>query len=561
MNGLTMKKTMLCRAAMVCQACLACLAMAGAASSAHAASKVALAGGGWLALDKKGLQLHDASGKTLATVAMRAKQLDLRAAGGKGLAVVLDGETQHVLALRIDLQRAELTRMPTLPTMAFGVESLCLFRDQQDFDHLFIAGKDGQAEQWLMSGATPRLVRKLSMPIDAGQCRVDDASHTLYVDEAGVGVWAYEANSEAAPARSLLKPGAHAAVKGGAARVSRSGAQRVSAGGAGRRAAAVMAPAVVVEPRAQTEPVARLGDVADDPAIWVHPGDAARSRVLGTNKKQGLMVYDMQGKEQQFLATGRLNNVDLRQGVQFGGQRVDLAVATQRDDNTVVLFGIDGEGLVAELSRFETGLDEVYGLCLFQPGSGGLELIVNDKNGVFRQYRIGRDGAAWTNTLAREFKVASQPEGCVADDRNEHLFIGEEKRGVWTLSARADHAAAPRLVLGVGKHLRADVEGMAIYHGERASYLIVSSQGDSTYVVLDAVAPYRVRGRFKVGFNLAAGIDGTADTDGLDVTSSNLGGVYAQGMLVIQDGYKRMPDGPQNFKYVSWSDVARALDL
>ncbi|MEG1117939.1 MAG: phytase, partial [Janthinobacterium sp.] len=80
-------------------------------------------------------------------------------------------------------------------------------------------------------------------------------------------------------------------------------------------------------------------------------------------------------------------------------------------------------------------------------------------------------------------------------------------------------------------------------------------------VVLDAQAPYRVRGRFKVGFNLPAGIDGTSETDGLDVTSANLGGAYAQGMLVIQDGYKRLPDGPQNFKYVAWGDVAKALKL
>jgi 3-phytase len=30
---------------------------------------------------------------------------------------------------------------------------------------------------------------------------------------------------------------------------------------------------------------------------------------------------------------------------------------------------------------------------------------------------------------------------------------------------------------------------------------------------------------------------------------------------VLQDGYKRLPDGPQNFKYVGWGDVATALGL
>jgi 3-phytase len=37
--------------------------------------------------------------------------------------------------------------------------------------------------------------------------------------------------------------------------------------------------------RVETEPVPSSGDAADDPAIWVHPGDPARSLVLGTDKK------------------------------------------------------------------------------------------------------------------------------------------------------------------------------------------------------------------------------------------------------------------------------------
>ena len=546
MNGLIMKKTMR-RVASV-------LVAAHCIGAASAAETIAIAGGGELALDKAGLRLTDAAGKTLATLPLRAKQLDLRAADGAGIAVVLDGETQHALLVRIDSRQGALTRLAPLPSMAFGVDSLCLFRDRQGLDQLFIAGKDGQAEQWLLHGATARLLRKLSLPIDAEQCRVDDASHTLYVAEQGVGTWAYEADSEAMPARTLLKPGAR--VRPGT-RVKPAAATQVST----LPAVAASAPVAVVMARTQTDPVARLGDVADDPAIWVHPGDPARSRVLGTNKKQGLMVYDMQGREQQFLPSGRLNNVDLRQGVLLDGARVDLAVASERDGNTVVLYVIDEAGKVAEVQRFDSGFADIYGICLFQPRSGGLDVVVNDKSGAFRQFALGRSAGAWTSRLAREFKVASQPEGCVADDRNERLFIGEEKRGVWTLAGRSDQPATLKPVLGVGKDLRADVEGMALYAGQGGAYLVVSSQGDSSYVVLDAAAPYKVRGRFKVGFNLEAGIDGTADTDGLDVTSKNLGAAYPAGMLVIQDGYKRMPDGPQNFKYVSWADVANALGL
>jgi len=139
--------------------------------------------------------------------------------------------------------------------------------------------------------------------------------------------------------------------------------------------------------------------------------------------------------------------------------------------------------------------------------------------------------------------------------------MGEEKRGVWAMSASAAKPDAMRMILPVGASMKADVEGMAIYHGAGAHYLVVSSQGDSSYVVLDAAAPHKVRGRFRIGTSLEAEIDGTSETDGLDVTSANLGGAFVRGMLVVQDGYKRLPDGPQNFKYVAWDDVAKALNL
>ena len=79
--------------------------------------------------------------------------------------------------------------------------------------------------------------------------------------------------------------------------------------------------------------------------------------------------------------------------------------------------------------------------------------------------------------------------------------------------------------------------------------------------MLDAEPPFAVRGAFRVGVNAAAGIDGTSETDGLDVTSANLGGPWSKGMLVVQDGRKRMPEDGQNFKFIPWTEVTRALHL
>jgi myo-inositol-hexaphosphate 3-phosphohydrolase len=539
----------------VSAALLTCGVLAHAAAplpglAAKAGELAALPDGGWLSIDKQGLHLLDAGGKERARLKVRAKHLDLRPQGSGALAVVLDSNAEHVLPVLVDWQAGTLAAQPPFPAPPFGIDAACLYRDPQQIDHLFVVGKDGQAEQWLMHGDQRRQVRKLALPPHTKHCRVDDAAQQLLVSEDKVGLWAYNAEAEGVPERTLLKRG-DGARKGEVIMV----AWRPAA------AAGSAATKAIVTPRGQTEPVARTGDAADDPAIWRNPADPSGARILGTNKKQGLLVYNLDGKQLQLLEVGRLNNVDVRQEVTVGGRKLDLAVATQRDDNSVMLFTIDAQGVVTPAGAFPTGLDNIYGMCLYRPADGGLEAFINDKDGSFLQYRIEGEANAMSGKLLRRFKVGSQPEGCVVDDRNNRLFLGEEKRGVWTVSARGDAAAKLTMVAPVGPQLVADVEGMGLYHGEKASYLVVSSQGDNSYLVLDAQAPYRVRGSFRVGYNLAAGIDGTSETDGLEVSSANFGGPYSKGMLVIQDGYKRLPDGPQNFKYVAWEDVAQALKL
>jgi 3-phytase len=479
---------------------------------------------------------------------------------------------------------------------------------------------------WVGQGATlgseARRVRSVPLPPSASFCQVDDASGRLLVNERNVGWWAYPAHPEAAAKRvplALRQPfgdvsgaaGAIAAVPGGVLaldpeakrlhgyqqtaggwsaqfNVPVAGLQepqglaiRTSAKGTevllrddgdghlyqGELAwrATSMPPATLIPSiaaQAQTDPVARQGDAADDPAIWVHPQTPSLSRVLGTNKKQGLLVYDLNGQLLQALDVGRLNNVDVRYGVKLGDKTVDLAVATNRDRNSLSLFSIDRQsGELSEAGEVATPLKNIYGLCLFQPASGEIYAIANDKDGTFVQYRLGTAGGGLAGSLVRRFKLDSQPEGCVADDERHRLFIGEEDVGVWAVDARADQPAQLTSVIKVGGALHADVEGLALYQSAAQDYLLVSSQGNDSYLVLDTAPPFAVRGAFGVGINAALGIDGASETDGLEVTSMNLGGVWSAGLLVVQDGHKRMPEQAQNFKYVPWDEIAKALKL
>ncbi|KNH30149.1 3-phytase [Pseudomonas syringae] len=468
----------------------------------------------------------------------------------------------------------------------------------------------------------PQRVRGLPLPPSAQFCQVDDAVNQLVVNEENVGWWAYPAHAEADVTRTpvaMREPfgeikqaaGAMALVPGGIVALDPKAAQlhlyqqqgerwtaqatlmlpglkepenlalrptakglqvllrddddgRLYQGELDWQATLVPLVPVLANVKAisQSDPVGRQGDAADDPAIWIHPQQPALSRVLGTNKKQGLMAYDLQGKLLQELPVGRLNNVDIRPNFKLGQQTVDLAVASNRDHNSLSLFSIDRtNGELREAGEIPTPLKDIYGICLFQPASGEIYAIANGKDGTFLQYRLSAPNGSVQGELVRQFKVDSQPEGCVADDQRQRLFLGEEDVGVWAVDARADQPATLSSVIKVGAQLQADVEGLALYQSAAQDYLVISSQGNDSYVVLDAEPPFASRGAFRVGLNAAAGIDGASETDGLEVTSANLGGPWSHGMLVVQDGRKRMPEQTQNFKFVPWAEVTKALKL
>ncbi|WP_231993154.1 phytase [Mitsuaria sp. 7] len=549
-----MKKTI--RALAVSTVLAAAISMVG--FSAHAATPKAS-----LELGKSGLRLLDDKGQVVDEFGVRSKRWDRRQlADGTTVALLQDADSG---ALRlIEVRDRQLRERAHWAGPAFDVEAVCLYLEpRQQTLQAFLLGSDGLAEQWLLglsgqvrgsgkgkdSGgdlARGQVLRQLATVPDAKGCTVRDDEATLYVAESGVGLWAFVADSERA-GRELVAPGL---------------APQDMALWLEARAAQPLPVIPVATPSAQTEPVRGGGDAADDPAIWVHPTQPAKSRILGTDKKRGLAVYDLQGRETQFLPVGRVNNVDLRQRVRYGDRSWDLAVATQRDQRSVLLFGIDGAGKVSTLAELPTGLDEVYGICSARNPAGGLDVFVNDKDGRLLQLRVMRKAGAWASAQVASMKLATQPEGCVADEPGRQLFIGEEKRGLWRVALDADgRLGDAAVILPVGDMLHADVEGMAVHRSPAGAWLVVSSQGNDSYVVLDADAPHAVKGRFRVGLNPARGIDAASETDGLDVTSASLGGEYGEGMLVVQDGHKRWPMGRQNFKLVPWSEVVRVIEV
>ena len=328
------------------------------------------------------------------------------------------------------------------------------------------------------------------------------------------------------------------------------------------------ATSIVVEPSVESEPVSTYGDAADDPAIWVHPTDPAQSLVIGANKKLGLEVYDLAGRRIQTLPDGRMNNVDLRDGFPFGGEKVTLVAASNRTNKTIALYRVDATArrLVAlELEDAATGLSDPYGVCLYRSGrSGRFYLFVNDADtGLMRQWRLEERRGRVRATRVRDVQVGSQAEGCVADDGLGWLYLGEEDTGLWKYGAEPG-AGDKRTAVDAteGGHLTADVEGMSLWlKADGTGYLVVSNQGKDNYAVYRREGANEFVGHFHVVANDELGIDGASETDGLDVTSASLGPGLEQGLLVVQDGRNLTPTARQNFKFVPWSRIAEAMGL
>jgi 3-phytase len=324
--------------------------------------------------------------------------------------------------------------------------------------------------------------------------------------------------------------------------------------------ASVSMTATRVVPTVETTPVPQTGDAADDAAVWINPSNPAGSTVIGTDKQGGIAVYDLDGRQLQYLDQGaRTNNVDLRPNFPLGGQSVALVAASDRTvgNREIVLYRVDpATGTLVDPPVGTISLSyEPYGLCMYHSrATGRFYVFVTSRHDVgplVEQWELSDDGSGRVKAnMVRRFSLGTQTEGCVADDELGHLYIAEEDVGIWKYAAEPDEVRDRVLVdeTGPSGHLTADVEGLTIAYGpDRTGHLLASSQGNNSYTV------YRREGnnQYVRTFRVKDGneIDGTEDTDGIDVTTANLGSSFPNGLFVTQDGSNATASGTTNQNY------------
>jgi 3-phytase len=345
---------------------------------------------------------------------------------------------------------------------------------------------------------------------------------------------------------------------------------------------------------------------ADDPAIWVHPGDPSRSVVLGTLKEGGLAAFDLDARTLQLVPAGpggRFNNVDV-----VG----DLAVVSDRGRDRIRVYRIDPRGSAAGahvlrdvtdpaaapvFAASESEVDEqrtAYGLAAGRDPVSGVRWVTVTRRHETRVALLrlvdrpgGTVGTAPISTidLPSSFRLPDgttwspceepgerpQLEGSVIDGRV--LYAAQEDVGIWRIPLTSRGFGRPELVdrvrsYGVparwdatseacvpdgadpgfgGKWLEADAEGLAV----AGSTLFASSQGDSRFVV------YGGRTR-DLRIVAGRGADSVEHSDGSAISTASLGRRFPHGLLVVHDGERRPSAGAlptTGFAFVRLEDV------
>jgi 3-phytase len=322
---------------------------------------------------------------------------------------------------------------------------------------------------------------------------------------------------------------------------------------------------VNVRPRLENVGFSGSGDISDDAAIWVDSDDPERSVVIADNKADaggGIGVFGMNGKLIQFRGEGRIGNVDLRTGFPSVKGSVVLVGANNRSTNTLGLWTLSTKTrhLSSVNARSIKTMASNYGFCLYHSKTSGrfYAFVTPEEKGSIQQFELlaGASGLI-DGKLVRKLPIGGKAEGCVADDENGKLYVGEENVAIWKYGAEPSSGSARVAVdREGGGHLVGDIEGMSIAYGaEGSGYLIVSSQGDSTIAIYGRDGGNSFIKRVRI---IAAGtIDAVTGTDGLDVTTQNAGPGFTKGLLVVHDE-SNTNGRTSNLKYVSLSAVLDA---
>lgn len=312
----------------------------------------------------------------------------------------------------------------------------------------------------------------------------------------------------------------------------------------------------------------KVFDDSDDPAIYIDRDNLTNSLILGTDKHSkngGIYVFGLDGKiDRSRTKTGmkRVNNIDIAYGLNTPQGRIDIAVATERDINSIRVLKLpsmefaDNGGIPVfegDSSRYPMGI-----ALYTRPSDGRIFAIVGRKSGpaegyLFQYELVADDRGMVSGRLVRKFGKYSgkkEIESIAVDNESGYVYYSDEQVGIRKYYADPEKGDEELAVFGQGEYLE-DNEGISIYKLKNGrGYILVSDQSANRFNIYPREGadadPHLHKRITAVSFS-------TSNSDGSDVTNVSLPG-FPGGLFVA------MSDNG-TFQFYSWRQIAERAGM
>ncbi|GGW39275.1 hypothetical protein GCM10007383_25010 [Arenibacter certesii] len=282
-----------------------------------------------------------------------------------------------------------------------------------------------------------------------------------------------------------------------------------------------------------------------------------------------MYAYNLDGKIiNKVLNLKRPNNVDIAYGFEWGNEKIDIAVVTERKANSIRVFRlpnlepIDDGGIRVFEDEEGKGHNEPMGISLYTKATGSTNpvyALIGRKSGPSGSYLWQYELYTDENKVVKgkkvrefgEFSGKKEIEAIAVDNKSGYVYYSDKIAGIRKYYADPELKDNSQLAFFGQEDAKRDHEGIAIYRtGKDTGYILISDQQANQFLVYPLDGSSEDKHTHKL---ITSVLVSTNECDGAEATSVHLGEQFPNGMLVSMTNGKA-------FHFYDWRPIQNEIN-